>query len=275
MGVLKHILFPTDFSENAKNAIFYGLSLYGDEPCKFFFLNTVPIIYDSSGFPMMLNDIITENANNSFNLLKKQIDKKFKHNTFNIVTECRVGELVSIISSFVNRQKITQIIMGTRGAIGVSELLVGSNTASVIKQVNCPVLAIPEKSGFKSLKKMVLAIDDENGLNKQVLKPILEMTNKYKSEVLILHVIKNNEEEKLLVKKKIEKLLKDIKHSYHFVYDENVPHGIEEFVKKQNASLLGMISRKHKFFERIFRRSITKKVSFHTKLPLLVIYDKK
>lgn len=271
---MKHILFPTDFSENSKNAIFYSLSLYRDEPCKFFFLNTIPIIYDSTGFLILVHDAILENAKNSFSLLRKQINNEFKHNNFNIETECRVGELITIVTSFVNQKKIVQIVMGTQGASGISELLIGSNTASVIKHVNCHVLAIPEKSGFKNLEKIVLAIDDENGLNKQVLKPLLDIVNKYKSEVLILHVVNNNDEENLLIEKKIEKLLKDIKHSFHYVYDENVPNGIENFVKKHNASLLGMISHKKNFFDQFFQKNLIKKISFHTELPLLVVNDK-
>ncbi len=44
---MKKILLPTDFSENALNAIDYALQLFKDEKCAFFILNTyTPMIYN-------------------------------------------------------------------------------------------------------------------------------------------------------------------------------------------------------------------------------------
>ena len=44
---MKHILLPTDFSDNSWNAITYAIQLFKDEACVFFILNTyTPIIYN-------------------------------------------------------------------------------------------------------------------------------------------------------------------------------------------------------------------------------------
>ena len=43
---MKKILLPTDFSDNANNAISYAVQLYKNEKCNFILLNTyTPIIY--------------------------------------------------------------------------------------------------------------------------------------------------------------------------------------------------------------------------------------
>jgi nucleotide-binding universal stress UspA family protein len=272
---MRHILFPTDFSENAENAIYYGLSMYSDEPCKFTIFNTYPIPYANPDVPIPINDIASEGADKYFKLLIKNINKEFPNNTFKIQTEFNIGELVPTIRSLIKRKKINQIIMGTQGATGLTEALIGSSTASVIKHVKFPVIAIPEKSNFQVPKKIVLAVDGETKLTKRVLNPLLEIVKKYNSEVLILHVVKDNENEIFLNKKKLNQLLKDIEHSYHFIYDKNIPQGIEDFIEEQNASMIAMVTHKINFFERIFHRSITKKVTFHTEIPLLAMHDKK
>jgi nucleotide-binding universal stress UspA family protein len=272
---MKTILFPTDFSDNAKNAIYYGLSLYGNEPCKFILLNTFFISYSSPDVPEPMSDITSENADKFFNSLIEQINKDFPKNNFEFETNFRVGDLTSTTSSIIEKEDVDLIIMGTQGASGLAEILIGSRTASIIKNVNCPVLAIPEEAEFEIPTKIVLAIDDESEFSEITLHPLLEIIKKVGAEVLVLHISDNNKLDRVLNNEKINQIFKSIKFSYHLIYNEEVLLGIEKFVEKQNASMLGMITHKLNLFERIFYRSITKKMSLHSKIPLLALKDKK
>lgn len=272
---MKTVLFLTDFSDNAKNAIYYGLSLYGNEPCKFIFLNNFFIPYSSPDVPVQMNDITSENADKLFKLLLEQIDKDFPENDFKFETDFRVGDLTPTTSSIVEKEGVDLIIMGTQGASGLTEILVGSRTASVIKNVNCPVLAIPEEAEYEIPTKIVLAIDDELEFSEITLHPLLEIIKKTEAELLVLHISDNNKQDKVLNNEKINQFFKNTKFSYHLIYNEEVLLGIEKFVEKQNASMLGMITHKLNLFERIFHRSITKKMSLHSKIPLLALKDKK
>lgn len=47
---MKRILVPTDFSENAWNALCYGMSLFKEEACTFYLLNTYTPAISSSRF---------------------------------------------------------------------------------------------------------------------------------------------------------------------------------------------------------------------------------
>ena len=66
---MKKILLPTDFSENALNAIHYALHLFKDESCAFFILNTyTPMIYNyeyqlnADQFMMEAVDMVKKNS---------------------------------------------------------------------------------------------------------------------------------------------------------------------------------------------------------------------
>ncbi len=55
--------------------------------------------------------------------------------------------------------------MGTHGSSGITEIILGSNTASVIEKSTVPVLAIPHKAVYNGINNLVYAYDDiQSGL---------------------------------------------------------------------------------------------------------------
>ncbi len=272
---MKNILFPTDFSDASKDAIYYGISLFEGEACKFIFLNTFPIPYVNPEIPVTVSDVTSENADKLFKKLVKQIKKDFPQGTFEIETKFRVGELSPTVSSLVDKRKIDLIIMATRGASGFEAALVGTRTARLIKNVVCPVLVIPEGIKFKKPKKIALALENSMDISKRILKPLFEIAAKYNSEFLILHVIKDTKEENLIKKKKVDDYFKNVKYSYYEIEDENISHGIDDFIKENNPSILGMVNHNLKLFKRIFHKSITKEMALHIDIPLLAMHDQK
>ncbi len=270
---MKRILLPTDFSDNARNAIYYGLQMFGDEPCKFTMINTFFIPYSNVDIPVPIDDITAKNAMASFEELLAQTEQDFPDNTFDIKTEFKVGDISGTVSGIVKRKSIDLVVMGTQGASDLADVLVGSQTSSVIRQVRCPVLAIPKNSRFKKPEKIVLAVEDEDDLTEPVLSPLLAIAKKFGSKLLLLHITRDEEDRSIHASK--SELFKDLEHSYHTIYDKKVPHGIEEFVKDQKADMLAMTPHKLNLFERIFHRSISRKMSLHTEVPLLVMPIKK
>ena len=194
---MKNILIPTDFSDNATNAIYYGLSLFGDEPCKFTLLNTFFIPFSSSEVAVSMNDITSENADRLFGQLLMQIRKRFPGKEFNIDTSFRIGDLAMSVADFIRKKKTDLIVMGTQGAGGFPGNVIGSRTTSVIELSECPVLVIPGGVKFRRPGKIIWAVDDSNlaGLSAT---PLLQIARKFKSKLLLLHVISEKEKNKAL-----------------------------------------------------------------------------
>ena len=55
---------------------------------------------------------------------------------------CDYDAFISAVSQTVKSKNIDLIVMGTNGATGATEVIFGSNTINVIRNINCPVLAI-------------------------------------------------------------------------------------------------------------------------------------
>lgn len=74
---MKRILIPTDFSENAWNAISYAMQLFSNQTCEFFLLNTyTPVIPSSRFMAPIIDGVRIEDAirYNSENGLAKPLN---------------------------------------------------------------------------------------------------------------------------------------------------------------------------------------------------------
>lgn len=253
--------------------MYYGLALFLGEKFKATLLNTFYIPYSSADVSSSMSDVTSENADKLFAQLLDDIKDGFPDQEFDIETMFSVGDLNAMSSLIIKKKKVDLVVMGThgnRGATGL-EKLIGSRTSGMIRSVPCSILAIPDNCRFEPPSKIVLALEDEDDVNWKVLQPLLEIAQKFKSRILILHVIKDHKRDEPLESDELEDYLKNTDHSFHIVYNDDVLEAINDFIEEQNASMLAMVIPKLNLFERIFHRSLTKKMSLHTEIPLLTL----
>ncbi|MGZ4059478.1 MAG: universal stress protein, partial [Bacteroidia bacterium] len=205
--------------------------------------------------------------------IEKYIYRKPGHNLV-VKCECACGFPIDEINSFVEKNNVDLIVMGMRGGGYLSEKLIGSITTGLIKKSNCPVLVINKQQKFKKLKKIVLAYDYKKVPAKLTLGPLKEFVKLFQSKVYVLNVV--NGVKKTAVKKSvtgIEECLEGIDHSFHFVENEDTISGINEFVSSEKADMIAIIPRRHKFMDTILHERNTKRMAFHTSIPLLALHD--
>jgi nucleotide-binding universal stress UspA family protein len=64
-----------------------------------------------------------------------------------------------------------------------------------------------------------------------------------------------------------------LKRTFNVVTDSDVIYGINNYLENNPAEILAMTARKHSFLERLFGTVHTKKMSYETKIPLLVLKE--
>ncbi|WP_291968061.1 universal stress protein [Maribacter sp.] len=275
---MTRILLPTDFSENALTAIRYALTLYKDLKCTFFLLNSyVPPVYHTEylmGSPAQigLGDIVQQNSQDNLEALKDTLEKEFNNPLHTFIIHSALNVLSSEITRTVEAEQIDIIVMGTQGASGAKEILLGTNTVHVIKNAKCPVLVIPTGFEYEAPKQILFPNDFEVWLDKNSLEQLLKITKSHVSQVNVMHVYTGDELNTTQQKNK-EQLAKVLSESgfFHEVPSNEVIAAINEFQIKQNINLLVMIQNKHTFFERLFIEPVIKKIGFHVTVPFLVI----
>ena len=276
---MKNILLPTDFSENSWNAIAYALQLFKNETCKFYLLNTyTPAIYhveyvlvEPAQFGMV--DAVRENAIKELDSFKSRIKKEFNNPKHTIETMAVFNTLISEIKDIVEDKSIDYVVMGTKGATGAKEILFGSNTVHVFKNVKCPIIAVPDGFDFEKPHEVLFPTDYEVSYKSHHIDPIIDIISLYNTRVNILHVsygydLSEQQEEN---KNILEEYFKKVAHLFHDVSNQTVEEGITNFQLKARINLLVMINNKHSFFENLFFKSTINQIGFHLNVPFLVI----
>lgn len=275
---MTRILLPTDFSENSLTAIRYGLTLYKDLKCSFFLLNSyMPPVYHTEylmGSPAQigLGDIVQQNSQDNLENLKKKLEKEFDNPLHTFTTHSALNVLSSEVARTVEAEGIDVIIMGTQGATGAKEILLGTNTVHVIKNSKCPVLVIPSGFEYEVPEQILFPNDFEVSLNKESLASLLKIVNSHVSQVNVMHVYTGNELT-IVQKKNREQLANVLTENgfFHEVKSNEIITAINEFQIKQKINLLVMVQNKHTFLERLFIEPVIKKIGFHVTVPFLVI----
>ena len=276
---MKRILLPTDFSDNSWNAIKYALQLYKDQTCNFTLLHTYkPVIYQyknmhSSTPQLQVMDAVKETAKTKLDTLLHNIETQFNNPNHSFSKIAAFNPLTAEIYQLYNGDVMDMIIMGTKGASGVKEVLFGSNTVHVLKNAKCPVIAIPSGFSFEAPHELLFPSDYKLDFQDQHLQPIIDIAQSYNIRVNILNVTYGDalSEQQRKNRKKLELYFKHIAHLFHDVKNKNIPEAISEFQIKARVNVLAMINNKHSFFENLFFKSTIKQIGFHLNVPFLVI----
>ena len=273
------VLLPTDFSENALNAIHYAEKLFKDVKCTFYLLNTyTPVIYsydfqmNTGGYLGEVSDVIRDNSKSNL----KKIKDKFSNANHTVETISSFNVLTDEIIEIVNNHDIDLVIMGTKGATGAKEVLFGSNTIHVIKKAKCSVLAIPDGYFFEKPIDILFPTDYKVDYADRQLNILKTIASTYKSKIHVLHVSHGRDlnQDEIGKKLKLEKLLIDFKDSYNSIGNQEIPKAINDFQKSTYVQLLMMINNKHSFFENLFFKPVINQIGFHLTVPFLVIPSK-
>lgn len=276
---MKKILVPTDFSKNADNAINFALKIAQNNGAEIILLHAfhAPVV-DAQTPGNIMASLVKEEENKSTNLLKKKIVEIQSQPKFSKIKCQQIATLGFAVEEIIiasNDLKADLIVMGTKGASGLKEVLLGSNTARVIEKAKVPVLAIPEKAKFSSLKKIVYASDFKSD-DSQLIEQLINFAKVFNTQVSILHVSPMKEKD---ADAKLDWLFAEVKYkvnyekiSFHILNKEKIAEGIDGFVRYSEADMLAMTTYKKGLIESVFHKSMTKKMAYHMDIPLMVFH---
>jgi nucleotide-binding universal stress UspA family protein len=279
---MKNILFPTDFSATSKNARKYAIEIAEKTSAKIFIVNIYSVtIFDPNMPAELLLSAYNEAEKNSkeeldeiYKEISKDIDKK--NLDTKIETECisRQGLVVDEIVSLVKEKDVDIIVMGTTGASGLKEIIIGSNTASVIDNSSCLTLAIPNETTFTDIRNIAFATDFSEAEDNNYSK-LIDFAKVLNAKIIFLHVCSEKAPEVLHEK---EKMFDTIKKKtgyenmeFNMTECDDIFKGINDFIETNEVDVLAMETHHHSLFGKIFHKSLTKKMAYNTKVPLLTL----
>ncbi|NNK18653.1 MAG: universal stress protein [Maribacter sp.] len=269
------IIYPTDFSECAKNAKAYAIAMGKALKCKIRILHAVEIgsLASAEKNPdALLTSIKTleEQAKKKLVKLKEEIE------SFGLECEYQILEGRTLfLKDYMESLDPLMIVMGTTGKSGIENKIFGSFAAQTIHNQKSIILAIPLKAKFNTLSKIVFATDFHKK-DKTCLSFINKITNYYGSDLQVVHISDNvaelqQEREKFSqLEEEITKVMRSHNIRFEFLYGDKVEDELLEFLDSSKPDMLALVGRKRNFIERIFDKSLSKKMVNQTHVPVLV-----
>lgn len=268
------ILVPYDFSAVARNAANYAAHLAN-------FLSGKIILFHCTHVPVNVPDFAkTETSlETSILLAEKELEKVANalREFCPIEVKACAGLLSDALPEMVKESDADLIVMGILGEGGViKEYVMGSNAVRTAKNAEIPVLVVPDTAKFHKIRKMAFACDLGEDLEKStLLVQVKFFANLFDAELDVVNVEKAEyelTESQSHIEKKVEKGLEHIPHRTYFVTANSPSEGILEYLKEHPADLLVVAPKRHSLFEKLFKTSVSSKIAFHSKQPVLFIH---
>ncbi len=278
---MKKILLPTDFSDNAWNAIFTAVKLYANVECRFYLLHG----YEPKAMNMLgrkgqqrlglIYDSLSEYSRQEMDKVMVYLKENHHNPKHSFETISKSDTLEETIHQVLAEKDIDLICMGTQGATGAKQVFMGSNTVKVLKNISdCPILAVPDDYDFKSLKSLAFPTDFSKKYEKHQLLLLTELASLWKTDIQVVHVAVEFalSDQQLINQKLLKKRLNDLAVTFYNIdFEANVAHTLEKFMADTQVEMMALIRYRHSFWEKIIGEPVVKKMTFHTKVPLLVL----
>lgn len=274
----KHILLPTDFSDNAWSAAVYALKLFTHEECTFYFLHSTKMhVSTMSNMTNKLLDHMSKAALQDLKELKEMAEQTNVNANHDFEIILSADDLEDAMHMAIAKHHIDLVVMGTKGATGAKEIFFGSNTVRMVKRTKqCPLLIVPEDFDFTTPHQIAFPTDFTRDYQDRELKYLRSLIELYDSKIRVVCILSKDkltgvQEYNMTM---LESYLEDYDYSFHFMpnYAKKTEE-INDFIEMLEVNMLVMVNYKHSFIEGIIKEPVIKKIGFHPIVPFYVIPD--
>lgn len=272
---MKRIIVPIDFSSYSDNAFLTALKIADKESSRIICVNVV-----NSGLDW--KNLSEEKRKLHSNLLDAEAEAKDKliayvmeHKLGGVQVESvvEVGVPHEIILEVANKYKADLIVLGAYGKEHSNEKFVGSNLQKVIRNADCPVLAVKKAMNGNHLRKMAFA----SMFNEESKGAFLKMKPFIKAFQTSVHFLFINTPSAFVnsgeAQKKMDTYAKGLEdlviHKQIYCHQE-AEKGIIEFAENNKIGFIGIAS-SNRTGKTSYQIGVTDTVLYKTDIPVLSV----
>ncbi len=280
---IRRILVPLDFSDTSLKALDHAIYLAKIADAEITLLHVIENVESITNSDTMI-DIGMANyevqiKNLSQENLIKMAEKIKEKGADKVKTLSVTGRTHKQILDAANNIKADLIIMGTHGVSGFREFVMGSNTYSVVRDAECPVLSVQKDVIIPGFKNILVPFSDRPHSRESVMYAI-EVAKLFGAQLHILGIDSDNDATRTRKLTLEAAQIGDIASKYGLKYDMEIVLGLvnsETILKhgeKVNADLIVAVgdANKENFVE-YFVGSISQQIVNHSPLPVLSIHS--
>jgi nucleotide-binding universal stress UspA family protein len=272
---MKKILVPTDFSEQANYALKAAAKIAKQTKGTIYLLHMIDIP-DLQGFK--------EEASIPEIVFFKKISEQKLNDQANqsFLKDIEVHKLLKLLKTFKGVQEVSKdydidlIIMGSHGASGMKEFLIGSNTEKVVRTSEVPVLVIKGKIENIELKNITFASNYELKDKPNYISAV-KIAKTFKATLNLLYInTPSNFNTTTYIEQKMATFDGEYSKIKKYIYNDfSIEKGVLNFNEKNNADLTIINTNGRTGIAHFFNGSISEDLVNHSDRPILTFKIKK
>lgn len=270
---VKKIIIPTDFSESARNAVHYAVELFGLEGVEYTLLNCYAMPHTGTEMLISLTDILRLESDEGLGKFKAELEKAIPGLDRVVKTRCENGYLETVLNKISRKEDPYLIVMGTKGARGVTKMLWGSNTATVLKRVKTPILAVPFDAEVRKPERITMALQQEMISHFPYPPLLLHLLEKHQAKFTIVSVDDQPLAAPAVAVKAAGSDVQTFISDHTNVHNTDAVQGIRDYLETQPSDILVMVAREYGLLKKVFHQSSTQAMAMLSSIPLLVLRE--
>lgn len=278
MHNINHIMFPTDFSSDAENALPFALEIAKHSGAK---ITLFHVIEAPAYIPHDTTELPQTHSQKARSILEQVVDNirdSEQYRDLQIESVLQNGTVTTEIMSMLDESGADLVVMGTKGKTGMNKILFGSIASKIMLDANIPVLAIPKNSQQTTFDPIVFASDYRQG-DWPALKNVLEWAETFNSDLSVLHVAENHDFRTDITSRGFKDFVQEKAPSaqpiqFDLVIQKQFLTGIADYLTDHPVGMLVLVRYDHNWLEMLTNKNHTKELSYYTKVPLLILPDK-
>ncbi|MEX1240112.1 MAG: universal stress protein [Cyclobacteriaceae bacterium] len=272
---MNRLLVPVDFSEQSIHALGFALRIAEQSGGTVALLHviTLPHLHHSPLIPLAaFKEHLVSELSVAVEEKFTRLTKEFNKDGVKIQTHVAHGGIHTNILHFIESEKIDLVVMGTKGASGMKEWMIGSNTEKVVRASPVPVLAVKNSPNGHPIKHIVFpnALDTER--QEGLIMRVKALQNFFHATLHIIWVNTpafhkpDTEVRKQLTAFADRFMLKD--YTINVFNYSNEEAGILEFTRQLNGDLIAMGTHGLRGIAHLFTGSVAEDVVNHVRYPV-------
>lgn len=275
---MKTIIAPTDFSPASLNAVNYAADMACVTNCELLLLYIHPYALVAGE---MLVTAYGDDNNKAYQ--KEKLDKLREdllyrtRDRLKITARVEEGDIQAKIEECCLLVNPYAVVLGPETAGRIGEIIGAAITTDAIKNLQWPVIVVPENVHFASIKRVGLACDFKQVVHTIPVKEIKAVVKELNAELHILHVHDDGgvayDVDTIEESGWLQEMFYDIQPKYHLINNNNIEEGIEQFADDNKLDMLIVVPKKHGVLHNLFAKSHSKQLALHSHVPVLSVHE--
>ncbi|MCV9386252.1 universal stress protein [Reichenbachiella ulvae] len=281
---MKKIVVPYDFSHFADSALKFALELNNVTDSEVTLLHIIeyPLAttFNVTGEIAPYDDMDKLFTLELIKKAKKDLENminKAEYSNHNLHYKVMMGNVYDGITSHIDEVEPDLIVMGTKGATGLKEILVGSNAEKVVRTAKCPVITVHTDQEVNAIRNIVFPTDLDITAG-HVVEKFKEFQQLFNAKIHLVYVeTPHSAISDGMAIEAMERLAEEYKlnnYQIHTTKGFQTDEAVLNFAQDIKADMIALATHSYKGLLHLFVGSVAEDIVNHSNIPVWTMSQK-